>query len=220
MRVPDQLEPESASALDSLAAGTKDIELRLMELRHRSKNMLSIATAIVNQTLQGAITLDEAREVLTARLAAMGSAFDLLVGKELEVASFRDLAQGTLGHFGHAAARIIMAGTELVVGPNAALHLALALHELGTNALKYGALSTQTGTVHLNWGASPANGELIELEWTEVGGPAVAAPARTGFGSRLTSSLVPRRLRGQATISYPREGLCWRMTAPVKALTQ
>lgn len=220
VKLPDPLSTVDGIEIASPPAAHVDAELRLMELRHRSKNMLAIVTALVNQTLQGSLTLDEAREVLTARLVAMGNALDLLVEEDGEVASLPELTERALSHFGGRSERISIAGPEIAVGPTTALHLALAFHELETNAIKYGALSGRTGRVSLCWEISTDAEPIVKIYWQERDGPRVAAPTRNGFGSRLTSSLLARRVRGQAKQCFAEEGFSWTLLAPLSAMLQ
>jgi two-component sensor histidine kinase len=209
----------AATEAEQSAGDRVDVELKLLELRHRTKNILTIVNALVHQTLQGDVSLDAARDSLSARVIAMGTAVDLLMRSDWKAASLEDLAKLALAQFGSDRERTSIDGPPTMVGPDAAMMIVLSLHELETNAIKYGALSVPDGRVSLSWSLSDEGvGRRLQLRWREHDGPAVSAPERTGFGSRLTSALISRRLSGTALVEYDPAGLRWTFDAPLSAL--
>lgn len=190
--------------------------LLMQELAHRVKNSLAMVQAIASQTLRNAASLDEARETFGARLAALSRAHDLLVGGDWANASLARIVESVIGIQGEPE-RFATSGPEVALGPKAALGLTLILHELATNAVKYGALSTAAGRVTLGWRIHEIEGETqFRLRWQESGGPPVQPPTRRGFGSRLIErSLSPRCLTETA---YLPGGLLFTLDAPLVTL--
>ena len=177
---PEGPEPDDAAAdsdssmLMSSLRSVEDSEysddaLRNMELRHRTKNILTIVQSLVNQTLKGEVGIDEARQTLTQRLVAMGEAIDLLMRNDWEGAAIDEIVVGGLAHRLRFGERMTISGPRFPVGPGAAMSLSLALHELETNAIKYGALSNDSGTVHIRWSmdAEKPNEEFC-FDWLEA----------------------------------------------------
>ena len=187
-----------------------------IELAHRMKNTLTLVQSIASQTLRNADNLAEARESLAARLIALGKAHDILLSGQTESASITAVIDGALALHEDAAQRFRCAGPDLLVGPSAALSLGLILHELATNAAKYGALKRPEGYVDLTWCIQGREAEAeVQLVWAERGGPAVIAPSRKGFGSRL----IQRGLAGGTVeICYPSEGVVCTLTTALAAL--
>ncbi len=175
------------------------------ELTHRMKNLLSIVQAITAQSLRNARSVEEAQEAVMGRISALGRAQDILtqsdwVDTEIDqvISSILDLHDNRSGRFD------VRGDRSVVLSDQQGLGLALALHELATNAIKYGALSNEAGRVTITWRAS-AGGEF-SLDWVEHGGPPVVAPTRTGFGSRLIEKMVAPHFQGNASLHYPPEG--------------
>jgi len=174
------------------------------EMAHRIKNILSMTMAVVSQTLRHSTSLEDATETITKRITALSNAQDVLTDTGTEEADLRMLIEQVLNPHLPATSRIAMSGPTVVVPDQVALGMALAIHELATNAVKYGAWSTESGTVHLAWG-SGAHGKF-EIEWKESGGPNVVVPDRKGFGSRLMNRIVPSYLAGKAESHYEPSG--------------
>ena len=173
------------------------------ELSHRMKNTMAMVQAVAIQTLKDASDKD-AVAAFTDRIHALASAHDVLLQANWAAAQMRPVIAAVLANF-RQMERFGVGGPDLALGPRAVVSLSLLLHELATNAVKYGALSTDAGTVRLNWRveASPAGDELV-LDWTERGGPPVAEPTRKGFGSRLVRlGLVGT---GGVVLRYDRSG--------------
>jgi two-component sensor histidine kinase len=175
-------------------------QLLLREMKHRVKNTLATVQAIAGQTLHGVSGEDQS--AFAARLAALASAHDLLTTESWDSAPIRDTVVGALEPFEDLSEpRFEIEGSEDVrLDADTSLMLAMVLHELATNAVKYGALSARGGRVRVSWSGSPSAG--AQLVWQESGGPQVKAPARKGFGSRLVE-----RAFGGATFDYAPGGL-------------
>ena len=151
------------------------------------KNTLANVLAIIVQTLRGTETPPDVEEKLTARVMSLAQAHEILVRSNWSGASLSELVRQAVGvHSRDGEQKIDLAGPDVRVGPRVAVGLSLALHELGTNAVKYGALSTEAGRLEVSWTvAATVSGDRLRLRWAENGGPAVIPPARRGFGTRL-----------------------------------
>lgn len=189
-------------------------ELRVLnhELAHRLKNTLATIQAIAGQTLRG-VSERGAVDALSERIVAMGKAHDVLVRRNWAGGSVRQLSEAALASFDDFG-RIRLQGPELELNAQAAIALAMLLHELSTNAAKYGALSTPEGCVRLSW---RVEGGTFALSWREEGGPAVREPGRRGFGSRL----LEMGLCAGGTVSrrYPPTGFEADIEAPLADVT-
>lgn len=187
------------------------------ELSHRIKNMLATLQAIVSQTLRNAGSLEEADETLSGRIQSMDAANDLLVNERWESAAMHDLIDRALAPFrSNGDDRFRVEGPALRIPPRIAVGLALALHELATNAAKYGALSTSDGHVDLSWkvvdGWKP---DRLHVCWEEVGGPPVVAPTRVGFGSKLIKRVLANEINGTVELDYRPSGVVFTAVAPL-----
>lgn len=187
-----------------------------LELSHRLKNTLTLVQSIASQTLRNAGSLHEARDALAARLVALGKSHDILLSGRSDSAPITKIIDGALTLHQDRDQRIIPHGPELPLGPSAALSLGLILHELATNAAKYGALTRQQGYVSLDWTVQGQGFDaVLRLVWTEHGGPPVTPPTRNGFGSRL----IQRGLAGGTVdIRYPVEGVVCTLASPLASL--
>jgi two-component sensor histidine kinase len=190
--------------------------IRLLELRHRIKNLLAIVQAVAHQTLRTGRSIEEARGALDGRLVAMGHAVDMLLQTGWTAGGLRDvIARALLDADG----RVSAEGADLVLNPDAVMALTLVFHELESNSLKYGALSVDGGRVAVRWSAREEEGvDCLRLEWVESGGPPCAPPSRKGFGSQMVAKLVGGRLRGRVGADYGAEGLSWHLAAPMAAM--
>jgi PAS domain S-box-containing protein len=184
-------------------------KLLINELNHRVKNTLATVQSVVNQTLRQDIPATEAREVLTSRLMALAAAHDVLTRENWESAGVQEIVDQAVGHLDGAGARRFDArGPAVRLPPKSALAMSMALHELGTNAVKYGALSNETGRVRIDWALDhAAEAPTLALTWREAGGPPVAVPAASGFGSRLLRQGLATDLGSPAELTYAADGL-------------
>jgi two-component sensor histidine kinase len=182
------------------------------ELNHRVKNSLATVQSIVNQTLRDATNVQAARRTIDARIVALAGAHDLLTVRSWKGADIADLAAAAVAPF--ATDQILTEGPSLDVSPGQALALSLALHELATNAVKYGALSRPSGRVELRWCVQE---EMLNLSWRESGGPQVSPPTRRGFGSRLIEH-ASRDVNGKIRLDFAPEGLVCSITAALEAI--
>ena len=183
------------------------------ELEHRIKNTLAVVQAIVSQSLRTAKSPAEARDAISARLVTLGRAHDLLTQTSWTSAPIGVLVHGAISVDGDEGRRVRMAGPDVRLNARAALALSMALHELATNAAKYGSLSTADGYVEIAWRfAEGAAATTLELVWQEHGGPPVTPPSRKGFGTRLIETSLTRDL-GRGRIDYLPGGVRWSVTA-------
>jgi PAS domain S-box-containing protein len=185
-------------------------KLLINELNHRVKNTLASIQSIVAQTLRGVATKEQAAKAISERIIALSRAHNVLTDENWDGADLHTMVESALEAFDPAGRKAIeVEGPKLRVGPHAALSIALALHELATNAVKYGALSNEGGGVKVSWSLTPSDGEdeSFELLWEEKDGPPVSVPSTRGFGSRLILQVLPSELRGDARIDYRPEGV-------------
>ncbi|HEY7228789.1 MAG TPA: PAS domain S-box protein [Pseudolabrys sp.] len=193
--------------------------LLIDELNHRVKNTLATVQSLASQTARGAPTPAAFREGFEGRLIALSKAHDQLTVHHWESADLRELLSGSLApHAGAAPDRIVLRGEDVVLKPRAVLTLAMAVHELTTNAAKYGALSVPGGRVEVQWGpVHDADGHpQLHIDWIENGGPAVVAPAQGGFGSKLIEGSVAAELGGKARLIFEPKGLRCEISIPMK----
>lgn len=193
-------------------------QLRTHEVGHRLKNLLAMVQAIATQTLRSADDLAGAGEVLAGRLAALGQSYDLLLDGDMASSPIRDVVTRALHLHADAAGRFDVSGPAVVVGGKVALSLSLMLHELATNAAKYGALSNASGRVAVAWGTRWSGaGPRLRLTWVERGGPPVTPPVRKGFGTRLIERGLAGQVGGEVEMAYHPDGLVFAVEAPLAA---
>ena len=187
------------------------------ELSHRMKNVLAIVQAIASQTMRNATDLDSAREILAARLIALGKAHDILLDTGTGGADMHALATSALGvHDDRQPGRLRLHGPSVAVGEASMVSLTLMLHELATNAAKYGALSTAEGSVDITWDVSDDYGApTFRLRWVERGGPPVITPSSAGFGSRLIQRGLSGASGGKVELLYEPSGVTCSVSAPM-----
>ncbi|WP_419695570.1 HWE histidine kinase domain-containing protein [Mesorhizobium muleiense] len=178
------------------------------ELAHRIKNLLAMVSAIASQTFRSAASMGEAKTTLAKRLAALGEAHSVLAEESWGGASVQAVIERVLSPFRSVGARISMEGPPLDLAARQALSLGLAVHELATNAAKYGALSNDCGRVSISWKIGrPGSDEEFRFVWQEQKGPAVAKPKGRGFGSRLIEKVLAGEFHGKVHVHYAPEGL-------------
>jgi two-component sensor histidine kinase len=185
------------------------------ELQHRTKNMLSVIQSIAERSMADGRPLDEARKALIARLHALAHATDLLSDADFQGASINDVVGRALETF---AGRYSLEGEHVLLSPGATQSLTLVVHELCTNANKYGAYSTPGGRVAIRWSIEEAGDEpKLTFQWQERGGPPVAPPKRTSFGTTLLQ-LAIGGAETPPVIDYSAEGLTYSFEAPLAAV--
>ena len=190
-----------------------EIKLLMGELAHRNKNVMAVLQAIARQILRRSNTLQEFRESFDARIASLVRSNDLLFGAAGTNGRLHDLVQRQLAPFVDTGTeRVAIAGEDVLLKTDAVQSLGLALHELATNATKYGALSEAEGKVTVQWERIGATG--LELSWSERGGPAVAEPTRSGFGQVVIERLTAQNLSGTVDYLFEPSGVVWRLRAP------
>lgn len=193
------------------------ISTLLNELNHRVKNTLSTVQALAVQSFQKR-TLPDARQAFIGRLMALAAVHDLLSGRASGHADLRALLEGILSPYRDTdEERLTLRGEALPLTGRTAIPLAMLMHEMATNAAKYGALSVAGGSLAVSWSVTRTAREtrVCSLRWIEQGGPAVARPSRAGFGLRLVEAIVPQQMKGTAELDFSAAGLVGRFDFPV-----
>jgi two-component sensor histidine kinase len=181
--------------------------LLMTELSHRTKNLLAIVRSIAMQSLRDGGDPARQRALFEQRLAALARANDILVREEWERARLAELVEEAARACGVDPARVEACGPDILLPPQRALTMTLALHELFTNAVKYGALSAARGRVLISWQARADDPGGFRLAWTERGGPPVVVPRTEGFGSRMLTRALAAELGGPVRLDYASDGL-------------
>jgi two-component sensor histidine kinase len=198
-----------------IARGETLHTLLLNELNHRVKNTLATVQSIAAQTFREASDTNEARRKFDARLAALGRAHDVLSNEKWEAADVREIVAEVLAPHAASRKRLHMSGPEIRVAPRVAVMMSMSLHELATNAAKYGGLSNNTGEVFIDWTAEPVGDvDGVRLTWRERGGPPVQPSDRKGFGTRLIQDGFASQLGGSATLELHPAGLTCTLHCP------
>jgi PAS domain S-box-containing protein len=189
------------------------------ELNHRVKNILATVQSIVAQAVRNSPDPEVVRESIESRIAALSRSHDLLGREKWDGAGLHDLVDQALDPFGVAGGRterFTVKGDNIRLTPKATLALGIAFHELATNAVKYGAFSNEAGTIAIEWAVEAReNGRWLSLRWRERGGPAVAAPSRKGFGSRVIEEGLAHELGGEVSLDYLSAGIVCTIDVPV-----
>ncbi|AZG75638.1 HWE histidine kinase domain-containing protein [Methylocystis rosea] len=190
--------------------------LLMRELNHRSKNMLSIVLAIARATAG-----DPGRdfeETFQERILSLAANQDLLVASDWQGVTLSDLVRAQLAHLEDLIDdRITLKGPPLTISAAASQSFSMALHELATNAVKYGALSNADGRVDIEWGQEhDGEGRRFTMSWRETEGPTVVTPARKGFGSTVIRDMIRLNLRGDARLQYDSAGIVWDFNCPIE----
>jgi len=194
-------------------------KLLMDELNHRVKNTLATVQSLASQTARAAHTPSAFREGFEGRLIALSKAHDQLTSHHWESADLRELVSGTLAPYaGVGADRVTLRGEDVVLRPRAVLTLAMAVHELTTNAAKYGALSVPGGHIEIRW--RPVRGRndrpMLQIDWREQNGPTVEEPKARGFGSRLIEGSIAAELGGSASLAFRPQGLQCEILVPME----
>ncbi len=196
--------------------GDRQKKLLLNELNHRVKNTLATVQALVSQTVRSCTTAAEFQARFEPRLMALSAAHDRLTRNEWLGVSLAEIVEAELAAFRDPERLLTAEGQPIVLPPRTSLSLSLALHELATNAAKYGALSVGSGSLAVTWQVHQhdKHGAILELNWRESGGPRVLPPAQTGFGSRLLK-VTAAELDGTLTTDFAPAGLQWSLSFPL-----
>ena len=189
------------------------LQLLTREVDHRANNLLAVVQGVVALSRAGGES--ELREVLLGRISALGRAQQLLSESRWTGADLRRLLEEELRPFGLASpGRFTLEGPDRALSPSQALAMAMALHELATNAVKHGALSRTEGAVEVNWRIEKG---ALRLRWSERGGPGVTAPTRTGLGMSLLARAMSGSLGGRTEMDWRPSGLRCLLTLPLSA---
>lgn len=192
-------------------------QLLVNELNHRVKNTLTTVQAIANQTFKGSYRDGEAQARFEGRLFALAKTHDVLTRENWEGAELHDIIAEVIEPYSRAVDdRFEIDGPHLLLDPSTALSLAMAVHELTTNAAKYGALSVPAGRVAIQWKTTLGNPEHLIFRWEEKGGPLVSPPTRRGFGTRLIKRSLARELSGEVHLKYEPSGLICEVSAVLR----
>jgi two-component sensor histidine kinase len=205
------IEAEQREAADKLQ------KLILEELHHRIKNTLATVSAIASQSLRTAVSIEHGQQAIESRLLALGRAHDLLMQVRWSSASLMHIVQGaTEPYDSKGEGRFSIQGPELKITSAAVIALAMTLNELCTNTTKFGALSAPAGRIEIAWSLDEKR-QRLHLTWTEKDGPAVQAPTRRSFGTRLMETLG-KQLNGEVELAYAPAGFIYALDAPLSSL--
>lgn len=207
----------AASDITERVRTTEHLKLVVNELNHRVKNTLAMVQAMAIRTFRQGSDLRGAHEQFAARLVALAQANDLLTGERWAGASLASAIEQAVRPHQHDPERCVIHGDDLRISPKTALALAMAMHELSTNAVKHGAWSSDRGTVTIAWSITDA---FLHLEWREQGGPDVTPPTQRGFGSRLIERGLAGELGGKVSLHFDREGVRCLIDAPVTIVVE
>ena len=208
-RMLETLTQSLQTANDELERNRGDQIILSQELAHRMKNQLAMVQAIASQTMRSSSDLITARSILADRLSALSTAHNLLLSGTSTQTTVGEIISATLSlHDDRINSRFDVAGASITMASRPALSLALILHELSTNAAKYGALSNDTGRVSISWQTEHEGDQSrFMLVWQESGGPPVAPPARIGSGTRLIRAGLSGTLASSVQVDYRPQGL-------------
>lgn len=186
------------------------------EIQHRTKNMFAVVLAVVSRSFAGKHTVKDAEAAVMSRLHSLGQTHAMLIDEEWQGADLADIVRSEMGPF---RGRVQVEGPPLTLGARAAQNFALALHELATNAVKYGALSNATGRIHIGWSKVALDGsERFIFRWREEGGPPVSRPTEKGFGSAVLEQVMAEQFGVPPRIDFATEGLCYEINGSLDAM--
>jgi two-component sensor histidine kinase len=205
---------EDQASLDWLAEQNSIRDTLTRELNHRVKNTLANVLSIVSLTRRRATNLDDFAEGLDGRIRALSATHDLLTQSEWGTTPIEAVINAELAPYARSEGALTTAGPDVELAPNDALSLGLAIHELATNAAKYGALSAAGGTVRVTWALD--RDDLASVRWVESGGPPVPATRPRGFGTDLIEKIVAHELRHPVDLRFNKEGVLCTLYVPVR----
>jgi PAS domain S-box-containing protein len=187
------------------------------ELYHRTKNLFAVVQAVVSRSFVGKRTVQEAEMAVLDRLRSLAQTHSLLIEKEWQGADLTEVVRSEMSPY---AGRVSIEGPSLMLTSQAAQNFALAVHELGTNAAKYGALSNATGQVRISWSVFKPNGHrLFTFRWQERGGPRVTTPTQKGFGSTVLEQVMAEYFETPPRIDYVETGVIYELNGSLEAIT-
>jgi two-component sensor histidine kinase len=212
----DTLEQRVLERTEAHRQAEEQIRLLMNEVNHRSKNLLSVVTAIAQQT--AASSPQEFVKKFSNRVQALAVNHDLLVKSQWRSVEVSELIGGQLAHFGDLVGkRILFGGPSIRVSPAAAQSIGMVVHELSTNTVKYGSLSGDDGRIDIAWEIDGSSAEpLFSICWIEHGGLPIAAPTHRGFGTIVVTKMVEMSLDGKTVLDYSSTGLIWKFACPLK----
>jgi two-component sensor histidine kinase/CheY-like chemotaxis protein len=212
----DTLEQRVLNRTEAHKQAEQQIRLLMTEVNHRSKNLLSVVTAIAQQT--AASSPQEFIKKFSSRVQALAVNHDLLVKSKWRSIDASELIGGQLAHFGDLVGkRILFDGPPICVSSAAAQSIGMVVHELSTNTVKYGALSGEEGRIDIGWRIDSSRAEpVFSICWTERNGPPIVAPTHRGFGTTVVTKMVEMSLDGETILDYTSTGLIWRLACPLK----
>ena len=192
-------------------------ELLTHEIQHRTKNLFAVVLAIVSRSFAGKLTVKDAEAAVVARLRSLAQTHDLLIDRDWQGADLAEVVRSEVSPYGD---RVHVNGPHLILTAKAAQNFALAVHELATNAAKYGALSNATGRVQISWSSMVSNGSnLFTFRWHELGGPPVLPPTQKGFGSAVLEQVMADHFEVSPRIDFAAAGISYELSGPLDALT-
>ena len=216
----DTLEQRVLERTEAHKQAEEQIRLLMNEVNHRSKNLLSVVTAIAQKTASS--SPQDFVKKFSDRVLALAVNHDLLVRNQWRSIEASELVGGQLAHFGDLLGkRIRFDGPSIRVSAAAAQTIGMVIHELSTNTVKYGALLREEGRIEISWGIDAESPEpLFSIRWTESGGPPIAVPSHRGFGTTVITKMVEMSLHGETSLEYSSRGLIWKLTCPVKKILE
>jgi two-component sensor histidine kinase len=219
LREANEVSAEIVRASEELMRRERRLNLLMRELAHRTKNILALTVAIARQSGRRSTNFEDFIDRFTRRLSALGAALDLLVGSDWGGTDVEELVRVQLVPFAEVGGgRLEIGGPPVRLTADAAQQIGMALHELATNATKYGALSVPNGRVVIGWLPSPAEGMHLRLSWREVNGPPVSPPSVMGFGRTVIEQVVVSNLGARVDMAFDPEGFRWQIDLPVQAV--
>lgn len=217
----------SRQLLDGLHIGTaviRDVSVRIAEekqrqlvaseVAHRLRNLMAVINSIVSLTARFSSSAEALKDALLGRFSAISRTNESLIRRSWNEADLRELLESELAPYHNNSSTITLEGPDIAINREIAVALALVIHELATNASKYGALSTQAGRLEVHWRATTDHARVLELMWRETGGPAVIPPANRGFGSELISASLSGH-GGKAELTFFATGVHCDLSLPL-----
>ncbi|MBK3745638.1 PAS domain S-box protein [Paraburkholderia aspalathi] len=195
------------------------VEFMMGELAHRTKNMAAIMQSIINQSAANAGSIADFRAIVTARLASIVASQNSITEKNDQKSSLQELIKRQLAIFlTPNDPRIHVSGTDIYIGSDASRAIGMTLHELCTNSIKYGSLSSQAGSLEIDWNIEPSPDGKLYMSWVERNGPEVQKPLRSGFGRKVIERMVALTTNGKVELKFEPNGVEWHLEANIADL--